>query len=47
MNPEVLNFFERWIVNKIKSPTGDFRDWEAISVWATSIAETLKVEGKV
>lgn len=41
MEPEKLNFFERWIVNNIKSPTGDFRDWEAISAWAASIAETL------
>ena len=39
-----LNFFERWILKNVKSPIGDFRDWEAISAWATSIAEELQGE---
>jgi menaquinone-dependent protoporphyrinogen oxidase len=39
---EYLNFFEKWILNKLKSPTGDFRDWEAITSWATTIADSLK-----
>jgi menaquinone-dependent protoporphyrinogen oxidase len=37
-----LNFLEKWILKNVKSPVGDFRDWEAISAWATSIAEDLQ-----
>ncbi|MCJ7626610.1 MAG: flavodoxin domain-containing protein, partial [Anaerolineaceae bacterium] len=42
MNLNQLNFFEKWILNKVKAQTGDFRDWDAISSWAASIAEALK-----
>ena len=37
-----LNFFERWILKNVKSPIGDFRDWEAIRSWTMGIAEALK-----
>lgn len=37
-----LNFAEKVLVKGIKAPTGDFRDWAAITVWATGIAEALK-----
>mgnify|MGYP001769677522 CR=1 FL=1 len=37
-----LNPMERWMFKNVKSPTGDFRDWEAIAAWATGIAATLK-----
>lgn len=37
-----LNFFERWIISKVKASIGDFRDWEAIAAWATAIADALK-----
>ncbi len=37
-----LSFFEKWIVKNVKTPTGDYRDWEAITAWATAIAEELQ-----
>lgn len=37
-----LNFFEKWIIKNVKAPAGDFRDWDAISSWATAIASALK-----
>jgi menaquinone-dependent protoporphyrinogen oxidase len=36
-----LNIFEKSIISMVKSQTGDFRDWEAITAWASSIADTL------
>jgi menaquinone-dependent protoporphyrinogen oxidase len=36
-----LNFIERWMLKNIGTPTGDFRDWDAIAAWASSIAEEL------
>ena len=37
-----LNLAEKLIVKALKASVGDFRDWEAITAWATGIAETLK-----
>ncbi|MEJ2736163.1 MAG: flavodoxin domain-containing protein [Anaerolineae bacterium] len=37
-----LNFFEKWIVKNVKTPIGDYRDWEAITAWAMAIAEELQ-----
>jgi menaquinone-dependent protoporphyrinogen oxidase len=37
-----LNPLERWMFKNVKSPIGDFRDWDAIDAWATGIAEELK-----
>jgi menaquinone-dependent protoporphyrinogen oxidase len=39
-----LNLAEKLIVKGVKAPTGDFRDWEAITTWAVAIGETLKGE---
>jgi menaquinone-dependent protoporphyrinogen oxidase len=39
-----LNRLHKWMIAKVKAPTGDFRDWEAIAAWAKSIAQTLKNE---
>jgi menaquinone-dependent protoporphyrinogen oxidase len=36
-----MNALERQAIKMIKSPTGDFRDWQAIEAWARSIAEVL------
>ena len=36
-----LNFIERWMIKNVGAPLGDFRDWDAISAWAESIAEQL------
>ena len=37
-----MNFIEKWMMNNMGSPAGDFRDWKAITAWAQSIAEALK-----
>ncbi|MBN2346733.1 MAG: flavodoxin domain-containing protein [Candidatus Aminicenantes bacterium] len=39
------SFFERWIMKKVKAPSGDFRDWPAIESWAGDIARVLQ-EGR-
>ena len=45
VNIKKLNPFEKWILNNVKSPVGDFRDWEAITSWAEAIADVLKEKG--
>jgi len=42
MQEDNLNFLERWLLNKMKAPMGDFRDWEMITSWAESIAADLE-----
>jgi menaquinone-dependent protoporphyrinogen oxidase len=37
-----INPIEKWMIKNVKSPTGDFRDWDTITAWATSIANVLK-----
>jgi len=37
-----LNPIEKWMMEKFNSPVGDFRDWDAITSWAVSIADALK-----
>ncbi len=44
LDPEKLGLGERLIIRGVKAPTGDFRDWEDIAGWASSIAESLKRE---
>ena len=41
LDVEKLNFLEKSMINTVKSPVGDFRDWEAITAWATAIAVEL------
>jgi menaquinone-dependent protoporphyrinogen oxidase len=41
-DPDKLNFIEKWMLKNVKAPVGDFRDWEAITSWATAIAEELQ-----
>jgi menaquinone-dependent protoporphyrinogen oxidase len=36
-----LGRIERWIVDKVRAPEGDFRDWDDIDAWAASIAARL------
>jgi menaquinone-dependent protoporphyrinogen oxidase len=38
-----LGFGERALVIAFRAPDGDFRDWEAIGSWASSIADELTV----
>lgn len=35
-----LSFAERMMAKAVRAPEGDFRDWEVIEAWATSIART-------
>lgn len=39
---EKLNPLHKWMLNNVKAPIGDFRDWDAITSWATAIADVLK-----
>ena len=41
VDTDKLNFIERWMSKNVDVPIGDFRDWEAISAWATNIAQAL------
>lgn len=34
---KTLNPFEKWIINNVKAPEGDFRDWQAVASWADAI----------
>ena len=43
LDPEKLSWFQRWIVKKVKSPVGDFRDWVAIAAWARELPGKMKV----
>jgi menaquinone-dependent protoporphyrinogen oxidase len=42
-----LNFAEKLIIKGIKAPLGDFRNWDAITAWATAIADALKKEASL
>jgi menaquinone-dependent protoporphyrinogen oxidase len=42
INAKKLNFLERMAIKNVKAPLGDFRDWKAITSWASGIASTLK-----
>ena len=42
VNMKKLNFIEKWMLKNVQAPLGDFRDWEAITSWATAIADVLK-----
>lgn len=37
LDPVKLSWFQRWIVKRVKSPVGDFRDWAAIAAWAKEL----------
>ncbi len=45
LNMQKLSLPEKLIVKGIKAPTGDFRDWAAITAWATAIADALTKAG--
>jgi len=40
-----MNFAEKLIIKALKAPFGDFRDWEAITAWATNVANALQKDG--
>ena len=37
-----LNSIEKWMIKNVKAPIGDFRDWDAITSWAETIADAQK-----
>jgi len=37
-----MSRLDRWLLSRVKAPTGDFRDWDAIQAWATAIANALQ-----
>jgi menaquinone-dependent protoporphyrinogen oxidase len=43
LDPEKLSWFQRWIIKKVKSPVGDFRDWAAIAAWARDLPGKMKI----
>jgi menaquinone-dependent protoporphyrinogen oxidase len=36
-----LNFGEKLMIRAIGAPTGDVRDWDAITAWAEGVATVL------
>jgi len=34
---EALSFVDRLMVKMVKSPIGDFRDWDGIRAWSSAI----------
>jgi menaquinone-dependent protoporphyrinogen oxidase len=41
LNPAKLSFIQRKMTELIKSPIGDFRDWEAIAAWARDLPRKM------
>jgi menaquinone-dependent protoporphyrinogen oxidase len=41
LDPKKMNFIERWMIKNVKAPIGDFRDWDAITAWASAISNAL------
>jgi menaquinone-dependent protoporphyrinogen oxidase len=41
VDPKRLNLIEKWMLKNVKAPLGDFRDWDAIHAWASTIANAL------
>jgi hypothetical protein len=44
LDTKTLNLAEKLIVKGVKAPVGDFRDWDAITSWASAIADALQKE---
>ena len=40
-DPKKLNLIEKWMLKNVKAPLGDFRDWNAITAWASAISGAL------
>jgi menaquinone-dependent protoporphyrinogen oxidase len=41
IDPAQLSFFERLLFKAVKSPAGDFRDWDRIRCWATDVFQLI------
>jgi menaquinone-dependent protoporphyrinogen oxidase len=44
LEKDSLGFGEKLIVNALRAPEGDFREWDEIDAWAWSIGKALKAE---
>ena len=42
LNAESMSSLDKWVVKNVKAPVGDFRDWDAITAWAASIASAIE-----
>jgi menaquinone-dependent protoporphyrinogen oxidase len=42
VDPAKMNGFEKWIMKKVKAPSGDFRNWQAISTWTTKLSDSFR-----
>lgn len=44
INIDKINAIEKWAIkNVVKKPFGDYRDWDSISDWASSIGDALNI----
>ena len=41
VDPKKLNLIEKWMIKNVKAPLSDFRDWNAITAWASAISNAL------
>jgi menaquinone-dependent protoporphyrinogen oxidase len=41
LDPAKLSFIQRKMTELVKSPVGDFRDWDAIAAWARNLPEKM------
>jgi menaquinone-dependent protoporphyrinogen oxidase len=41
LDPAKLSFIQRKMTERVKSPVGDFRDWDAIAAWARGLPEKM------
>jgi menaquinone-dependent protoporphyrinogen oxidase len=42
LDTENLGFFEKFAIQRVKAPLGDYRDWQMITEWAENIAQAVK-----
>lgn len=42
LDAKKLNFIEKQLIAIVRAEYGDFRDWEAITAWAGTVADALK-----
>jgi menaquinone-dependent protoporphyrinogen oxidase len=43
LDPDKLSWFQRWMIKRVNSPVGDFRDWAAIAAWARELPGKMNV----
>lgn len=42
LKSDKISGIERWMIGKVNAPIGDFRNWQDITAWARSIADSLR-----